>query len=265
MIRYFGGIDFSGAREPLSNLWSALGEEREGKLCIRELRPHAFRADLAAYVTQGWKNARDGGEHERVLWGADFPFGIPAAALDDLAGQGIRSWQDLLAWAADRPADEVRGLVPTHNRALRATDTGGALPPLDLRLYKQTVEGLRWLHGLREAEAVSIPPLAEEPHARCILIEVYPSGTCRELGLPRRRVPSRPGEARARAASLRTYLVFDDPSLEAIAVTLEDAWDASIAALTAWLCRDDLEQPKRIGVADSVSREGWIYRPPAAL
>jgi hypothetical protein len=220
LIRFYGGIDFSGAREPLANLWSALGEERSGKLCIRELRPHAYRADLAAHVADGWRTAVGAADEDRALWGADFPFGLPSAALEELAEHGVGSWHTLLAWAADRPADEVRDMLPSYGREMRRTDTGGALPPLDLRLYKQTVEGLRWLHELRESGSVSVLPQAPDAEAGAVLIEVYPSGTCRELGLPRRRVPSRPGEARARAASLRTYLAFADPSLEAIAVTL---------------------------------------------
>ena len=76
---FFGGIDFSGAKEPLSNLWSAIGVERDGKLHILALRPHAFRGDLASYVSGGWREEM-GGEGERILWGADFPFGLPGAA-----------------------------------------------------------------------------------------------------------------------------------------------------------------------------------------
>jgi hypothetical protein len=36
MFGYFGGIDFSGAREPLANLWTALGEEQDGRLMIKD-------------------------------------------------------------------------------------------------------------------------------------------------------------------------------------------------------------------------------------
>jgi hypothetical protein len=98
-------------------------------------------------------------------------------------------------------------------------------------------------------------------------VEVYPSGAAHELGLPRRRAPSRPGEVRARAAALRTFLTFADPGCEAIAVTLEDAWDATVACLAAWLCRGDLEQPFHASghPADELRLEGWIYRPPATL
>jgi hypothetical protein len=62
-------------------------------------------------------------------------------------------------------------------------------------------------------------------------------------------------------------MTFGHPSLEAIACTLEDARDACIAALVAFLCRDDLDQPARLGrvPGDVLALEGWIYRPPAAL
>jgi hypothetical protein len=260
----FGGIDFSGAREPLANLWTAVGTEHEGRLRVVAVRPHAFRADLATFVASGWRTVA-GGPGGRILWGADFPFGLPltvAAAITGGAG-----WSEVLAWLADRPPGEVRSAAGTAARALRHTDAGGGLPPLDLRLHKQTVEGCRWLHELREEHDVSIHPQAVVSGAAVSLVEVYPSATAHELGLPRRRTPSRPGEIRARAAALRTFLDFADPNAEVLCVTLEDAWDATIACLTAFLCRDDLDQPFRAAgaPAESIALEGWIYRPPAIL
>ncbi len=265
---FFGGIDFSGAKEPLSNLWTAVGREEEGKLRIVALCPHPFRADLGQYVVEGWRRQLEVQEEERILWGADFPFGLPAEAVQQFPLRGGTSrWREVAAWVADRPAEEVRGALPDHQRALRRTDTGSALPPLDLRLYKQTVEGLRWLHELREEADVSVLPQAPSRKAKTTVIEVYPSATVVDLGIRLRRVPSRPGEVRARPAALRPYLHFADPSLEAIAVTLEDAWDATIACLTAWLVREDLEQPFRLDPQqrERIELEGWIYRPPEAL
>jgi hypothetical protein len=260
----FGGIDFSGAREPLSNLWSAVGEERDGKLCILSLRPHAFRSDLATYVTSGWRNglAVDG---DAILWGADFPFGLPFDVGRSL-GAG-EEWVSVAAWVADRPPDEIRAAATDGTRTLRQTDTGGALSPLDIRLYKQTAEGIRWLQELREEWGVSIEPIAPLEAAPATLIEVYPSAAAGELGLPKRRAPSRPGESRARAAALRTFVDFAEPDAEAAAVSLEDAWDATVACLAAYLCRDDLSQPFRTvdPPHDRIRCEGWIYRPPATL
>jgi hypothetical protein len=265
---FFGGIDFSGAREPLSNLWTAVGREEDGKLLIVALRPHAFRADLCGFVAGGWRAETGADEGARILWGADFPFGLPRAATDRLelrVGTGTE-WEALLAWVADRPADEVRDALADHLRTPRHTDTGGALAPMDLRLYKQTVEGLRWLHELRDLTEAAVLPQAPRADADTTIVEVYPSAAAHELGLPKRRAPGRPGETRARAAALRTYLGFADPSLEATAVTLEDAWDATVACVTAWLCRSDLEQPRRAGdaLAHTVACEGWIFAPPGA-
>lgn len=266
-FRYFGGIDFSGAREPLSNLWAAVGREEEGKLLVVGLCPHPFRADLASWVAGGWRGAVGAGEEERILWGADFPFGLPEGAVREIEGGGVGSWEALLEWTADRPADEVRGTLPEHGKAPRRTDTGGAMAPLDLRLYKQTVEGLRWIHGLRERAAVSVLPQAPAEGADTALIEVYPSATARDLGFKWGRAPRRPGEVRARAAALRTWLRFENPSLEQTAVTLEDAWDAVLSCYTAWCARGDLEQPHRLHPEQraALELEGWIYRLPEAV
>ena len=260
---FFGGIDFSGAREPLTNLWSAVGVEESGKLRILSVRPHAFRADLGAYVRHGWREAP--GHGGRILWGADFPFGLPQP-VSGMIGAGA-NWTSVLSWVADRPADEVRAAAGEAARSLRAADSGGALSPLDLRLYKQTVEGFRWLQQVTEEGDVSIYPQAPVEKASTALIEVYPSGTVHELGIPKRRTPSRPGEIRARAAALRTFMTFAQADSEALVVTLEDAWDAAIACLTAYLCRNDLAQPYRTGKLSrpTIELEGWIYRPPATL
>jgi len=261
---FFGGIDFSGAREPLANLWTAIGVEDAGRLCILSIRPHAFRADLAVYVRNGWK-AKAGAVEERILWGADFPFGLPEPVRQMIGTEA--KWASLVSWVADRPADEVRAAAGEVARLPRGTDTAGALAPLDIRLYKQTVEGFRWLQEISEDGGVSIIPQARLDHAPVTLIEVYPSGAAQELGMPRRRAPSRPGEIKARAASLKPFMDFADAECESLAVTLEDAWDATVACLTAYLCRDDLEQPTRLGTIprSTIEIEGWIYRPPITL
>ena len=262
----FGGVDFSGAREPLANLWTAVGRERDGKLEIASLRPHAYRVDLAGFVCDGWRGALDADADAAVLWGVDFSCGIPAGAARHLLGDTAR-WPQLLAWVADRPADEVKDALPEELRAARLTDTAGVLPPFDVRTYRQTVEGLRWLHELREEHEVAVAPQAVNGDSPCVLLEVSPSATTVDLGLPRRRAPSRPSEYRARAAALRTFLTFPNTEVEAIAVNLEDAWDATLACLTAWMVRNDLDQPFRSTghPRASIELEGWIYRVPAAM
>jgi hypothetical protein len=266
-FRYFGGIDFSGAKEPLANLWTAVGEERDGRLSIVSLCPQPFRADLVHFAAGGWRGAVGADGDAAILWGADFPFGLPAAAVDRIEGLRERSWRGMASWVADRPPDEVRAALAELGKAPRATDTGGALAPLDLRLYRQTVEGIRCLYELRDEGGVSILPSAPRAGAATVLLEVYPSGTVKDLGIKGSRSPGRPGEVRARPAALRPYLDFDHPSLEQAACVLEDARDACLACLTAHLCRDDLDQPHRVArvARETVGLEGWIYRVPAAL
>jgi hypothetical protein len=265
-FQYFGGIDFSGAKEPLANLWAAVGREADGKLEIVALCPLPFREDLKAYVAGGWRKPAGAADADAILWGADFPFGIPAAAARRLAGDRPATWPAVAAWIADRSPDEIKPSLGEFGKTLRATDTGGALAPFDLRLYRQTLEGIRVLHELRDEAGVSILPSAPaDPDT--VLIEVYPAGAAKELGIRGGRVPSRPGEVRARPAALRPFMTFAHPCMEACACTLEDARDACIAAYVAFACRADLGQPARVAraPADVVALEGWIYRPPAAL
>jgi hypothetical protein len=260
---FFGGIDFSGAREPLQNLWSAIGRESSGKLEIVSLRPHAFRADLASYVAAEWRTAIDVPESARILWGVAFPLGLPASAARHLLGHEVR-WQDVLPWVADRPPDEIRNAVPDPLREPRVTDAGLGPSPLDARNYKLAVEGIRWLHDLREGTDVAVHPQAPNDEAATSLIEVNPTASAHELGLPRRRAPGRPGEGRARAAALRTFLTFSDRQCEALAVTLEDPWDATLSCLTAFLAHHDIGQPARLAerALPQVRLEGWVYRIP---
>jgi hypothetical protein len=264
---YYGGIDFSGAKEPLSNLWAAVGAEREGKLHVLALCPLPFREDLRGHVAEHWRRHAGADDGDAILWGADFPFGLPRTAAVRVSGDRPPAWAPLAGWVADRPPDEIREPLMDLQKSLRACDTGGALAPLDMRLYKQTLEGIRFLHELRDAADVSILPLAPAEDASTVLIEVYPSGAAKELGIRGSRVPTRPGEIRARPAALKPYMTFAHPSLEAIACTLEDARDACIAALVAFLCRDDLDQPRRLARVDEnlLTLEGWIYRPPTTL
>lgn len=266
---FFGGIDFSGAKEPLSNLWTAVGREEDGHLLILSVRPHAFRQDLCAFVADGWRAAVAAGADDPVLWGADFPFGLPARASAHLgvSETGGRGWRRMLEWVADRPADEVKDAVPEGLRGFRLTDFGGVSSPFDIKLYRQTVEGIRWLQQLSDTIDVAVHPQTAGRRAETSLVEVHPAGTARELGLPRRRAPSRPGEARARAAALRTFVRFAEPDAEAAVVAIEDAWDATIACITAWLVRDDLDQPFRATdqPRETIELEGWIYRLPASI
>ena len=264
-FQFFGGVDFSGAKEPLANLWTAVGRESNGKLEILSLLPHAFRLDLVSFVSRGWRSTVDADDEQTILWGVDFPLGLPRPAAEHLLG-GSASWDRLLPWIADRPPDEIRGAAPPALHTPRSTDAGAGPGPFDIRLYKQAMEGIRWAHELREECEVSVLP--QDPRdAPVTMIEVSPSATTQEVGLPRRRAPGRPGEVRARAAALRTFMHFRDPASETIAVTLEDPWDAAIACLTAFLARNDLDQPFRVSrhPRETLEIEGWIYRAPDTL
>ncbi|MEX0655587.1 MAG: DUF429 domain-containing protein [Phycisphaeraceae bacterium] len=263
---YFGGVDFSGGREPLSNLWSAVGVERDGRLQIVDLRPHAFRDDLRHFVCQSAAGL-EAVEGERALWGMDFPFSLPREAVTGMMRSGEQAtWSEQLAWLASQTAGDVEAMAKPYRQVMRAIDPPGAMAALNIRLLKQTVAGGRLLAELVRQEGAAVCPQMPAEGARCVFVEVYPSATAKDLSLTGRK-PSRPGQARARPEMLEPWLRFAHPSLSATAVTLEDAWDAVVACLTAWLVRDDLGQPGRVGKHEAavVAREGWIYRHPEAV
>jgi hypothetical protein len=262
---HFGGLDFSGAKEPLSTLWTAVGVERDDRLHVLDLRPHAFRLDAMEFVVHGWRGVTRAPAEARCLWGCDFPFSVPAELARELCGAEA-TWPRLTSWIASNPQDDLSSWSERFANTKRAVDTGGAMSPLNPRLHKQTVEGLRLLARLTQEHAAAVCPQVPKPDATVTLLEVYPSQTALDLNLLGRK-PNRKGQVRARASSLEPYLSFDHAAMEATAVTLEDAWDAVLACLTAYLVREDLEQPLRVGTvpADVVRVEGWIYRHPKVV
>jgi hypothetical protein len=262
---YFGGIDFSGAREPLSNLWAAVGVERDGRLHVIDLRPLPFRADLLEHVAGGWREPVAAAADSAILWGADFPFGLPiAAAMMLVDGDGEPAWDEVVRAVSAMDADAVREACVGMSKATRRCDDCGAMAPLDLRLYKQTVAGMRWLDELRCAAEVSILPQSPRDGAACTVIEVYPSITRADLGVKGGKGPRKVGEVRAWPAALSAWVSFGHPSIAATASGIEDARDAVLACVTAWLVREDLGQPQRTGDNSAFMIEGWIYRHPEA-
>jgi len=262
---YVAGLDFSGARGALSNLWSCVGEPRDGKLHVLSLRPHAFRPDAADYLAGGWRGEVGAPDEAPLLAGLDFPFGIPEPAARLMLGDG-HDFTALNRHIAERSPDDIVEAAPDHRKTPRACDAicGNAMAPLDLRLYKQTCEGARFLHELLSRPGTQVLPQAPRAGATLTLIEVYPSVTAPDVGIKAPRKPKAPGEHRSRPAALSHYLRFAHPALQATAITLEDAWDATLACLAAALVRDDLDQPARVGTIDPRlrMREGWIYRHP---
>jgi len=267
MHAHFAGLDFSGARGALSNLWSAVGVERDGRLHILSLRPHAFRPDAADFLRTGWRDTIGVAHDTPLLAGLDFPFGIPRQAADAM-GLADQGFSDLNRYLAERSPDEVVAAAPDHRKTPRSCDrfAGGAtaMAPLDLRLFKQTVTGARFIHELLAIGGVAVLPQAPHHDAALTLIEVYPSITAKDIGIKAPRKPKAPGEARGRPAALSHYVSFDHPAMEATAVVLEDAWDAVLACLSAFLVRDDLDQAARVGsiAPPLVAAEGWIFRHP---
>lgn len=243
---HVGGLSFSGAREPLSNLWSALGVERGGRLHILDLRPHAYRLDAAAFLLGGWRGCCCERGDARTVWAIDTPLALPRPVAAAVTGDDAPDWFQTVRRIASLPPDAVR-------------DAAESKPPLDPRSYRRTAEGFRFVDELLR-EGVAVSPQATRTDAAATLIEVLPTQTAKDLNLTGRR-PRKVGDAHARTRKLAAYAAFDHPSLEATAATLDAAWDAVLACITAFSVRDHLDQPPH----SQAATEGWVYRHPEAV
>ena len=261
---HVGGLSFSGAREPLNNLWSAVGVEREARLHILDLRPHAFRLDAAAFILGGWRGCCGDPARARTLWALDTPLALPHAAAAALTDEPSPTWEQAVRAVASLSPDETREATGEHSKARRQFELTGTPAPLDSRLYRRTVEGLRLLDELLR-EGVAVAPQAPGLDAAVTLIEASPALTGRDLNLTGRR-PHKPGVAHARTQKLAAYARFDHPAIAAVAATLDAAWDAVLACITAFSVRGDLDQPRKVLVEGSNDdTEGWVYRHPEAV
>jgi len=268
LFHAFGGLDFSGAKEPLSNLWTAVGVPANDKLVIIDLRPHAFREDAALWIQGGFKRylpeVLDNNQQDiQSLWGFDFPLSLPSQAAENMWPEWTGHWPELIDRVSRELPKDFALLAEPYGQTKRACDTGSAMAPLNIRLIKQTHEGLRVIEALRRDAGLRVLPFDSEP-GPLTAIEVYPSQTAKDLGLRGRR-PSRPGDGPARPAQLSPHIDFAHPAIAATCGTIEDAWDAVLACLTAYLVKHNLDQPTQTSNDTPHNQEGWIYRHPQAL
>jgi hypothetical protein len=186
------GVDFSGASEPGEDVWLTAGEWDGQRLRVTDARPaseafgasgrEAVLAALRAFVA-------DGG-----VTGLDFSFGLPRAVLPD----GVDSWTESLRWVDEcEYADALAAQADWKDRARvsdadgvelkRATDRPvGASSPYSFITRYQTFHGMRdLLWPLVREGAVAVQPMV--PCEGATLVEAYPAGTLRDLGLPDRK------------------------------------------------------------------------------
>jgi hypothetical protein len=221
------GVDFSGSAEPGDDIWlvsgwspgdegrDTSGSGREGStapaagddidLRVTDARPasEAFgvtaREPVLRHLREFVADAAEAATARQVT-GLDCSFGLPRAVLPT-AVTASDDWRATLDWVHETFADDdarafqsglkerARASEAEGVELKRATDgpTGASSPYSFITRY-QTLHGLRdVLRPLLERGAVAIPPMVPGDGERPSLVEVYPAGTLRDLGLPDRK------------------------------------------------------------------------------
>lgn len=186
------GVDFSGAAEPGEDIWLTTGEWDGQRLRVTDARPasEAFDASGRDAVLDGLREfVRDGG-----VTGLDFSFGLPRAVLPD----SVDSWTESLQWVREREYDDALTAQADWKERARASDADGvelkratdrpvgASSPYSFITRYQTFHGMcDLLWPLVSEGTVSVEPMVDGGGSA--LLEIYPAGTLRALGLPDRK------------------------------------------------------------------------------
>jgi hypothetical protein len=219
------GIDFSGSAEPGDDIWivsgwspggerpDARGGGRDGgpgasrdiDLRVTDARPasEAFGVTGREPVLRSLREFVRGAAEDaqaRQVTGLDCSFGLPRPVLP--AGvTASDDWRATLDWVRETFADDdARSFQSALKERARASDAEGvelkratdgptgASSPYSFITRYQTLHGLREvLSPLVARDEVGVPPMATRNDERPSLVEVYPAGTLRDLGLPDRR------------------------------------------------------------------------------
>jgi hypothetical protein len=186
------GVDFSGSAEPGEDVWLTTGEWDGGRLRVTDARPasEAFDSSGRAAVLAGLRAFVREGD----VTGLDFSFGLPRAVLPE----SVDSWAASLAWVREREYDDALAAQADWKDRARASDADGvelkratdrpvgASSPYSFITRYQTFHGIRdVLWPLVHDGAVAVQPMVAGEGST--LVEAYPAGTLRALGLPDRK------------------------------------------------------------------------------
>ena len=266
-LRQFAGVGYSGdMRDPRDRTWLAIVDLRGDRLRV---------ARLEATGRQGLQGDLRG--TGRILKdveaiGLDFPFGLPTPFAEKLLEGAFpeEGW-----WALVRKLEKMTR--PEYLVALQefrdaagevkrlADEQANAASPLrrvDPDLGTRTFHGIRMIAGDRSRFAVRPFENAQGK----LLLEVFPNGTLRKLGLESAEGGGRlDNRAAVRALGTLGSLPLDlDQKQSRACEASRDALDAVISArcaAAAVLTGEVDKGPEALaeGEGDRVRREGWIY------
>lgn len=265
--RAFGGADYGGdMRDPKDGTWLALVELGDGeRLRVVRLEPTG-RTGLLAHLRDA-----DSELMHVEAFGFDFPFGLPLPFAEALLGGPFpaEGW-----WALARRLEKMsrpeylialEDFRDAHGEIKRYTDeVAEAFSPLHRTspdLGPMTYHGIRMIAEERSRYAVR--PF-ESARGR-LLLEVYPRGLVRRLGLETQTGEQGPTTAIVFAlAGLEQYPVDVEEPFLARCLATRDALDAVLAAraaAVAALTGEANVSPEELApdASDRLRKEGWIY------
>ena len=242
------GVDFSGASDPGESIWLTTAEPTDDGLRVLECRSarETFGATKRSEILAALRAFPDEGE----VMGVDASFGLPRPVLPESVAASD-DWRETVRWVAEAYAetDALAAQADWKDRARQSDADGVELKrrtdgPIGASSPYSFITRYGTFHAMRDLLApmlgsVSVPPMVSggsdghEP----TLIEVYPAGTLRDLGLPDRTYKEPGPEAREKRERILAGLLdwgvelpetFEEPVL---GDSGGDALDSLVAAV----------------------------------
>lgn len=266
-IRWVHGVDFSGAKDAGRKIWITTGLIRGKELLIKDCRSAKELLGSETDLRRCLHALIDfvSGQRE-AIFGMDFPFGRPAAHIEQ------KTWEKFVSSFRKRFPDPDRFkricFEKGNCRELkRVTDKEQGTPfsPYNLRLFKQTYYGIGYIIEplLREGQACFLPmeePLAGKPW----VIEICPAVTLKKEGLHFSYKGKTSECCNQRLMILKKLVEIGNlrisPHLENKILNNHggDALDSVIAALATFRNLPNLLTPLEMGNS-SYNLEGYVY------
>ena len=180
------GVDFSGAADAGRKTWIAAGVVEDDRLHIERCAPAPawFRVGPGREECHRELVELIAGEEDSVF-GIDFPFALPRSLVTEATWEAF-----VLGFGARHETvegfDDACRTAAEGRELRRATEreAGPTLSPYNRRLRYQTYYGIRDVLGpLVRRDAASVVPMRPAASRRASVLEVYPRGTLRLLGL----------------------------------------------------------------------------------
>jgi hypothetical protein len=205
------GVDFSGASEPGESIWLTTAEPTDDGVEVIACRSarEAFGATGRVDVLAALRSFPD----DEEVMGVDASFGLPRPVLPDRVAASD-DWREAVRWVAAEYADTdaLSAQADWKHRARESDADGVELKrrtdgPTGANSPYSFITRYGTFHAMRDLlapvlDSVSVPPMVPSDGREPTLIEVYPAGTLRDLGLPDRKYKDPGPDAREKRARI---------------------------------------------------------------